>query len=175
MAGAGGRPDRPPRIFHVWLPGASVGDEAVTRELVTGLGERQIRRRDDHVGLLEHVVADGPAVAAYELQQRREGRQKGLLVTRLDGRDDLVVQLVEAVGVLVGEVVLPFGGDADDHAGRSSDGVGGAGAGAGVAAGSPEPSAGCGAAPCPSSARKRARSSSTAEELESSCSWRSMS
>ena len=88
------------------------------------LGERQVRRREDHVGLLEHVVGDGLAVAADELEQRLERRLEALLVAGLDRRHDLVVELVELVGVLVGDLVLPLGGDPDDHAGFSCGGRG---------------------------------------------------
>src|SRR4051794_12019349 len=171
--GGCGAPTRPatPHLPSVASPrSGSVRDEAFTRELVTGLLERQVGGRDDHVGLLQHVVADGLAVGADELDEGGEGGVEGLLVSGLDGADDLVVELVEPVGVRVREVVLPLRGDPDDHAGRSWEG-----AGAGVDAGSPEPSAAWGAVPWPSSARSRLRSSSTAEAEDSSCSWRSMS
>src|SRR4051794_35455992 len=110
--GGCGAPTRPatPHLSWVVSPNCrSVRDEAVTGELVTGLGERQVRRRDDHVGLLEHVLGDRGAIAAHQLQQRRECGLEALLVTGLDGFHDFVVELVELVDVVVGEVVLPFG------------------------------------------------------------------
>src|SRR4051794_10778200 len=164
--GVATRPATPP-LASLATP-RSVGDEALAGELRARFRERQIRRGDDHVGLLEHVVGDGRAVTADEIEQGLERRCEALLVPRLDGGHDLVVEVVELVHVLVGELVLPLGRDAHDHAGRSGDG-------AGAPASSPLPSA-CGVGvPWPSSARNRARSSSTAEAEDSSCSCRSMS
>ena len=81
---------------------------------------------------------------------------EALLVTRLDGRDDLVVELVELVRVVVGEARTALRW----RCGRSRRALLGRRGGRGRVAGS-ERLRRCGAGPCPSSARSRARSSST--------------
>src|SRR3954469_14056589 len=145
---------------------ALVGDEAVARELLAGLDEAEVGRRQDDVGFLELVVGERPAVAAHELEHLLEDLVEAILVAGLHRGHRVVVERVQALGVLLGQVVLPLGGDADDHAGFSF----------GAAVSSPAGRVPWAAAlPWPSSAFMRARSSSTAEEDVSSCSWRSMS
>jgi hypothetical protein len=118
------------------------------------LDEAEVGRRDDHVGLLDLVVAEPLAVAAHQLEHRLEELVEAVLVARLDRGDGLVVEVVEPGRILVGQPVLILGRDPDDHAGRSCS------EGSPLA---PEPSSpAAGALPEPSSAFIRARSSSTA-------------
>src|SRR5829696_3318459 len=140
----------------------SVGDQAIAGELGRRLDERGVGRRDDHVGALELLGVDQASLGPHERQQLLEALVKGVLVARLDRLDDGVVEVVEAVGLLVGEVVLALGRDPDDHAWPSCC--------------LPCSSAGVSAPPpSPSSAFIFARSSSTWLCEVSSCSWRSMS
>ena len=48
---------------------ASVRQEPVAGELVLGLGEREVRRRDDEVGFAQVVAVDGLPLRADELQE----------------------------------------------------------------------------------------------------------
>src|SRR4051794_31100796 len=161
----GGAPTRPatplprPRVSPT-----SVGDEPVAGEPLAGLGERQVRRRQDDVRLHEVLAGERRALAAHQLEQLLEDLVEAVLVARLHGGDGVVVELVQAVRVPVREQVLPLGGDADDHDWLSDCFWGS----------SPAPSA-CGALPWLSSAFSRARSSSTADCDVSWVSWRSMS
>ena len=108
------------------------------------------------------MMSDGPqillagprAVLAHERQQLVEGGAPAGLVVAVDGRDRGVVELVELVVELVGELVLALLGDADDHAWPSSSCLDSAGAAPGG----------------PSSAFILASSSSTAAPLDSSLS-----
>src|SRR4051794_25372053 len=144
----------------------SIRDQAVAGEVLAGLDEREIGRREDEVRLGEVLRAERRALAAHELEQLLERLVEAVLVPRFHGGDRVVVQLVEPVRVLVREPVLALGGDPDDHGLLSG------------CAGSPSPDSracGGGVVPWPSSAFIRARSSSTADCELSWCSCRSMS
>src|SRR4051812_26343419 len=121
--GVATRPATPP--LSAGVSPMSVGNEAVAGEGFAGLDEREIRRRQDHVGLLEHVVADRRAFTAYEVEHRVKERVEALLIPGLNGRDGVVVELVELVRVVIGDLVLALRGDADDHAGFSVEGAAG--------------------------------------------------
>src|SRR3954469_14916234 len=145
---------------------ASVRDQPVARELVPRLVEGEVRRRDDHVGLLQVVVAEPVALPPHELEHLLEERVEARLVARLDRGDRLVVELVEAWRVLVGEPVLILRRDADDHRCPSW----------GCCEGVPSSSAGAlGAEPWPSSSLSFSRSSSPTLDEAGWASWRSMS
>src|SRR3954451_19615403 len=145
---------------------ASVRDQPVAGEVLAGLDEAEVGRRDDQVGLLELLVVEPLPVAAHQLEHLLEDRVEAALVAAVDRRDRIVVQFVEPLPVAVGEPVLALRGDPHDHAGFSCWGV---------ASPSPASSACGGGDPWPSSAFMRARSSSTCDEEVSSASWRSMS
>src|SRR3954454_21536389 len=87
----GTRPATPP-LASLATP-RSVGDEALAGELRARFRERQIRRGNDHVGLFEHVVGDGRAITADEMEQDLDRRCEALLVPRLDVGHDLVVEV----------------------------------------------------------------------------------
>src|SRR3954454_24042061 len=138
----------------------SIRGLALPRELLRRLDERGVGRRQDHVGALELLSVEQRALAADQREQLLEALVERVLVAAVDRLDDAVVEVVEAVGVLVGEAVLTLRRDADDHACPSLPG-----SSAGVSV----------AVPWPSSAFIFARSSSTALCDVSSWSWRSMS
>src|SRR3954463_16603132 len=135
-----------------------VRDQALARELVAGLGERDVPRRHDHVGDNELLVRQRVAVGRDELEQLVEELAKAGLVALLDRAHRAVVELVEAVAVLVGDLELTLAGDADDHAPSL-----------------PSPRAGASPPPEPISAFILASSSSTWAPAPSDASSRSMS
>src|SRR5690348_14171851 len=149
-------------------------DQALAAELRPGLLEGDVGRGHDHVGLLQAVLRDRLAVLANELDQLVERLAELLLVPGVAGRHGLVVELVEHLGVAFGELVLPLGGDPDDHDACPCSAL------------SPEPepepepepapsSPALCVDPAPSSAFILASSESTSLELDSWRSWRSMS
>src|SRR3954447_4391856 len=135
---------------------ASVGYQALAAELVLRLGERGVARRHDHVRADELVVGDRTALGRDELEQLLELLSEGGLVVGVTGRDHRIVQLVQPVALVVGELVLPLARDADDHFSPCSS-----------AAGS--------SPPFPISDFIFASSSSTCWPALSCSSWRSMS
>ena len=93
------------------------------------LRRRWCRRREDHVGLDQLVVAQLLAVASP--RTRASGRTaRGTCPRRRPRRrDGLVVQVVQPLGVVVRQAELALGRDADDHwrASSRSSGLGGGG------------------------------------------------
>src|ERR671915_423500 len=136
----------------------SVRDQALSCELALRLLERHVARREDHVRLDQLVVVERVAVARHQLEHLGPELAEADLVALLDRAHGAVVQLVEAVGVLVGQAELALPRDPDDHAFSF-----------------PCSSAGESPPPLPSSAFIFASSSSTCAPLVSSFSWRSMS
>src|SRR6185312_4227690 len=96
-------------------------------------------------------VVQRVAVARHQVQHLRPELLEPGLVALLDRRDGAVVELVEAVGVTVGQLELALARDPDDHA-----------------LSSPCSSAGASPPPSPSSAFILASSSSTWTPLVSS-------
>src|SRR5918999_4840343 len=143
----------------------SVRDQAVAGELALGLLKGYVARWQDDVRLDQLVVVESVAVAGHQIEHLRPELVEPLLVALLDRRHRLVVQLVEPVGVLVGQAKLPFARDAHDHQAEPSFLL-------------PSPSSSAGESahpPLPSSAFIFCSSSSTWAPLVSSCSSRSMS
>src|SRR5262249_3719512 len=152
--------------------------QALAAELGPGLVERDVGRGHDHVGGLEAVLRHRLAVLADELDQLVERLAELLLVARLAGHHGLVVELVEHFGGAFGQLVLPFGGDPDDHDACPCSAPSPELEPELEPALEPEPapsSPALGDEPAPSSAFILASSESTSLELESSRSWRSMS
>src|SRR5919108_1137100 len=83
-----------------------IRDQALARELGLGLLEGDVARREDDVGLDQLVLVERVAIAGDKLEHLRPQLAEGRLVALLDGRDGAVVQLVQALAVLVGEAVL---------------------------------------------------------------------
>ena len=69
-----------------------VRDQPVAGELATGLDERQVGRREDHVGLLELVLAELVPIAAHELEAAGAFDDN---LTLTAGQDDIDRQLAE--------------------------------------------------------------------------------
>src|SRR5712692_2276877 len=159
-AGSSIHPREPGGGGEVALP----RDQPLAGELRAGLLERDVGRRQDHVGLLELLVAE-LRPRPRELEHLPEQPPEALLVPRLDEGDDLVVQLVQPRGLPVLQTVLALGRDADDHLPSPAFSP----------APLPASSAGLPPPPGPSSAFIFASSASTSLELVSSFSWRSMS
>ena len=81
-----------------------VGDQPVAGELGRRLDERGVGRREDHVGLLELVVVERRALARGRARASpRSASWKRVLVAGVDRRRRPVVELVEAVGLVVRE------------------------------------------------------------------------
>src|SRR5437899_4024474 len=89
--------------------------QPLARELGRSLLEADVGRRQDHIRSDQLVVVDRPARALHELEQLTPDVGELVLVARLDGGDGRVVQLVEPVGLVVGELVLTLRRDPDDH------------------------------------------------------------
>src|ERR1700677_320937 len=163
-------------------PGRLVRDQPLAGELAGCLREADVSRRQDHVGALERIVVELRALRAHIVQQLGEGAVETVLTAPFDDRHDLVLKLVQALGVGIFEPVLVLAGYAHDHRQPPASPERSAAPGSGS---SPPPGASapagagaeiCGAgAPWPSSAFILARSSSTAGALDSCLSWRAMS
>src|SRR5438034_5318798 len=139
-------------------------NQALAGELLLRLLEREVGRRQDHVRLLQLVVAQfrpGPGEGEHLVEQRAEG----LRVPGLDHGHRLVVQLVELGSLVVIQPVLALGRDAHDHWPSPAFSP----------APLPASSAGLSAPLGPSSAFILASSASTSLDVVSSLSWRSMS
>src|SRR4051812_26079587 len=93
-----------------------VGDQAFAGELLAGLGERQVGRREGVLRGLEGVGVERLRLGADDGGQVLAGGGEAVLVARLDRPDDRVVELVEAGVEAVVQAVLSLVGDADDHA-----------------------------------------------------------
>src|SRR3954468_4587376 len=120
-----------------------VGDQALAGELVLGLGEGRVGRREEDVGALVVAVRPPGADLAAVIEQRGERLEERCLVAALGGGDGGVVELVEVVAVAVVDPELALAHDPHDHAPAL-----------------PSPSSPC-APPLPSSAFIFASSSST--------------
>src|SRR5580700_2915947 len=84
-------------------------------EQVLGLLERGVREGNHQIGWGEGVVGHGLAGSADGGREGGQGRGELLLVTTVDGVHDGGVQLLERPSLPVGDRVLPFAQDPDDH------------------------------------------------------------
>ena len=172
--GDGGRQARARPAPGILNPGASseplVGDQALAAELVVGLGEREVRRREDHVGLLELVLAELAArrcarARASPRRPRGSGPRRRPRRRRPPGCRASLSRSASSSGrrywssVAIRTITPGRPGSAAALVGRAR----------------PPRGPGDGALPWPSSAFIFARSSSTWLPEVSSASWRSMS
>src|SRR4029079_19576980 len=134
-----------------------LGNQPVAAELLAGLRERDIGRRQDVVGHTQGIVRDMLA-GAHEREQLLERLVEAVLVVGVDRGDDGVVELVELRVLTVVQAVLALARDPDDHW-------------ASPLCSWPPSSCPCGGAlPDPSSAFIWASSSSTTDFVDSSLS-----
>src|SRR5581483_1046493 len=132
-----------------------VRDEALAREQLARLVEREVLRRQHGVRRHELLVREAGAAVADGRGQRLQPVPERALIVRLDGSHDRIVELVQPLEQRVVDAELPLAEQPDDH----------------VAS----PSICFGASPCPSSAFIFASSSSTWLPCEICASCRSMS
>src|SRR5262249_61627156 len=78
--------------------------------------EREVARRDDHVGGLDLVVGKTLALLLHERPHLAEPRAELLLVVAVERGDGPVVELVQPFREPFGDPVLALGHQADDHA-----------------------------------------------------------
>src|SRR5580692_5458431 len=126
-----------------------------------GLFERGVWEGNHQIGWGECVVGHGLAGGADGVREGGQRRGELLLVTTVDGVHDGGVQLLERRSLPVGDRVLPFAQDPDDHDAESLC--------------SAAPSSAAGGAPAPTSAFSAASSASTVEVVEALLSWAWMS
>src|ERR1700733_3611720 len=169
----------PPLLFRRGFPperrrnggASSARDQNLAAEIRPGLLERDVGRREDHVRGVEPIVADRLPLLADEREQAIERLVEMLPIATLTRRDRVVVELIQLGGVVVPDVVLPLGGDPDDHGACPWEGPA-CSASAGAAAGElPAPSSPTLVGePVPSSAFIFASSESTSLVLDSALS-----
>ena len=133
-----------------------VGDEALVRQELLGLLEREVLGRDDRVRGAQVLVRELLAAVPHRVGERLQARPQGTLVALGDRAGDLCIELVEARDQRVVDAELALAQQPDDHAFSPSISFGGS-------------------SPLPSSAFIFASSSSTWLPCEISASWRSMS
>src|SRR6266508_2439300 len=95
-----------------------VRNEPLALEELTGLLEREVGRRHDHIGRRQLGVVERLALVAHSPGQLLELRSEALLVACLEQFDGRIVELVQSLGRLVGEPELALAHQPRDH--RSS-------------------------------------------------------
>src|SRR5215218_342306 len=170
------------RLVRPWSAGnrvraisSSPRDEALVAEDLANFVDGGVGAGKDQVGGADPVGRELLAGGADAGQQGLQGGGELGVVAGVDRLGEVVVEPVELVDVVLGDVELALAADPDDHRRSSSTGAStGAWADAGAAVSSPEPSS-CLAVVLPpvSSPRRRVSSASTAGSAmsRSSSAW----